>query len=213
MTHFETFTYNVLGVNAYLIWDDETRQAAIIDCAMQFPEERAQFQQFVASHELHLVAALQTHTHFDHIFGVPFIHDTYGLTPLCHKADFSLYAQLPQWMAQFGTKPEGHYPPLQEDIKDNQVLHIGTLDAHALHTPGHTPGGVSFYIPQLEAVFTGDTLFAGSVGRSDFPGGDYEQELQSVRQRLFTLPPQTQVLPGHGPSSTIDREIHTNPYF
>lgn len=207
------FTFNSLGVNCYVLWDEETREAVIIDSAMQFPEEQKAFARFIEEEQLKPVLALQTHMHFDHIFGVPFVHKTYGLTPRSHRADFKLYADLPLWLSQFGMRPQGNYPTLQEDLQDEARLHVGNIEIKVLHTPGHTPGGVCFYLPEQQMVFTGDTLFAGSLGRSDLPGGDFEQEIQSIRQRLFTLPAETLVFPGHGPSSTIQREIATNPYF
>lgn len=207
------FTFNSLGVNCYVLWDEQTREAVIIDSAMQFPEEQKAFARFIEEEQLKPVLALQTHMHFDHIFGVPFVHETYGLTPRSHRADFALYADLPLWLSQFGMRPQGNYPTLQEDLQDGATLHVGNIEIQVLHTPGHTPGGVCFYLPQQQMVFTGDTLFAGSLGRSDLPGGDFEQEIQSIRQRLFTLPGETRVFPGHGPSSTIHHEIATNPYF
>lgn len=207
------FCFNCIEVNCYLIWDDATREAAVIDSAMMYDSERKVFQKFVEDNDLRLVMALQTHMHFDHIFGLPFVHKHYGLQPRCHADDQQLYAELPQWLARMGMTPEEGYPEIGEVLKDNEVIELGSIRIQVLHTPGHTPGGVSFYVPSESLVFTGDTLFAGSLGRTDFPGGNFEQEILSIRNRLFQLPESTKVLPGHGPSSTIGREIQTNPYF
>lgn len=208
----KTFCVNPLGENTYLLWDEATREALVVDAGMQSEAEMSRFANFLDQRNLRLTMALQTHLHFDHIFGLPFLHRQYHLTPFSHQADVQLYRQMPAWAAECGLSMTGELPELTQFVKHGDVLSWAGTEIHVIHTPGHTPGGVCYYVPVAKLVFTGDTLFAGCVGRADLPGGDYEQELLSVRNLLQALPDETQVLPGHGPSSTIADEKH-NPYL
>lgn len=212
MLQLHTFCFNPVAENTYLLWDDQTRQALVVDAGMHSAAERSEFARFLEENNLQLTLALQTHMHFDHLFGLPFIHDHYGLSPQFHRLDAPLYQQLPLWLSQVGISMEGTCPELNDYVAHGDVLQWAGVQIEVIHTPGHTPGGVCYHVPQAQLVFTGDTLFAGSVGRTDFPGGDLGQELRSVRHLLQALPDETQVFPGHGPSSTIGDEKH-NPYL
>lgn len=207
-----TFCFNPLGENTYLVWDEATCDAFVVDAGMQSAQERAHFASFIEAKGLHLTLALQTHTHFDHIFGLPFIRERYGLLPYCHRSDLVIYQQMSAWLDEVGLQVEGEFPPLTDFVAHGDALKWAGTEIQVIHTPGHTPGGVCYYVPSMQLVFTGDTLFAGSVGRADLPGGNYEQEILSVRNLLQALPDETKVLPGHGPSSTIGDEKH-NPYL
>ncbi|MCF0197334.1 MAG: MBL fold metallo-hydrolase [Bacteroidaceae bacterium] len=202
-----TFVFNVLGVNSYLLWSDETREACLIDCAMQHTHDQRQFADFMQEHGLTLTMALQTHTHFDHIFGIPYLERRYGITPRCHKAEMTIYNNRAKWFAMAGIHATEEYPPLTQFVEDGETLTFDGSAIQVLHTPGHTPGGVCYYLPTECCVFTGDTLFCGSMGRYDLPGGDYEQEMASIRNVLLTLPAATKVYPGHGPTTTIGQEM------
>lgn len=210
--HLENFCVNVLGENTYLLWDEATREALVVDAGMQWASEQQHFADFLEARNLRLTMALQTHMHFDHIFALPFLYKKYDITPFSHLADADLYSQMPAWAAEMGIEFDGELPELTQFVKHGDVLTWAGIEIHVFHTPGHTPGGVCYYVPSMQLVFTGDTLFAGSVGRADLPGGNYEQEILSVRNLLQALPDETKVLPGHGPSSTIGDEKH-NPYL
>ena len=130
------------------------------------------------------------------------------------KAEQPIYDAAPQMSSEwFGVDIPSPLPAPQAYLADNSEVVFGNTTLKVLHTPGHTPGGVSFYEPNSGVVFTGDTLFAGGIGRTDLPLGNYADEINSIRQRLFTLPPSTVVYPGHGPSSTIGDESVSNPYI
>lgn len=213
MMEIKRFVSNQIGENCYLIWD-ETKEAAIIDCGAIDPVKQQRISQFVADNGLTLKLVLQTHTHFDHIFGLPFLYRDYGLRPMFHIAEQPIYDAAPQMSSEwFGVDIPSPLPAPQAYLADNSEVVFGNTTLKVLHTPGHTPGGVSFYEPNSGVVFTGDTLFAGGIGRTDLPLGNYADEINSIRQRLFTLPPSTVVYPGHGPSSTIGDESVSNPYI
>ncbi len=161
---------------------------------------------------LKLKYVLQTHAHFDHTFGLPFVHRTYGLKPIFHKDEADVYRQMPSMAARFGLNMGGGMPPIGQLLSDGDELLLGTTAVRLIHTPGHTPGSSVFYIPDAGLLFSGDTLFRESIGRTDLPGGSYEDELDSIKNKLFCLPDDTVVLTGHGPSTTIGWEKQNNPY-
>ena len=207
-----SFTFNPIQENCYLIWDEQTLEAAIVDCGAWNRQEEQSLAGCIEAHGLKMKYALQTHAHFDHTFGLPFIHRTYGLRPvmLCNEAD--TYRQMPGMAAQFGLNIGGGMPPIERLMNDDDEVSLGQTAIRFIHTPGHTPGSSSLYIPDAQLLFSGDTLFQGSIGRSDLPGGDFEAELDSIRNKLFRLPEETVVLCGHGPSTTIGEEKLHNYY-
>ena len=157
--------------------------------------------------------ALQAHTHFDHIYGLHFVERDYGVRPLFHEADLFLYQRADETHRLMMGCPFPHpVPEAGGFLHDGQQLELGGQQIEVIHTPGHTPGGVCFYVPSENLLFTGDTLFAESIGRTDLPGGDYEMEISSIRERLLPLPDLTKICCGHGPSTTIIHERHYNPY-
>jgi len=208
-----TFTFNPIQENTYLLWDELTREAAIIDCGAYEEGERKLLCNEISSHQLRLKYLLQTHMHFDHIFGLPYFAKNYGLSPMCHHEELPIYKAMPQMALQFvGLPIEGELPIVKECLFDGEDLVLGELNIHVIHTPGHTPGGVCFWIESEGILFSGDTLFQCSLGRADFPGGNMLQEINSIRNRLFTLPSETRVLTGHGPETNIGWEVKNNPY-
>jgi len=155
---------------------------------------------------------LHTHAHFDHILATGEVATATGAEILLHQADRALYENLPNQGRMFGFQAAAPPVPTRY-LADGETLDIGTLSARVLHTPGHTPGSVGFYLgPTLALLFSGDTLFADSIGRTDFPGGCYEDIAVSIRTKLYTLPGDTRVIPGHGPATTIEHEREHNPF-
>lgn len=210
---YKVFCVNPVQENCYIVWDEDTCEAAIIDCGAWTSGEKAAISTFVSENGLKVKYALQTHTHFDHVLGLPFVQETYGLYPMCHTDDATIYASVPAMLTQwFGISIEGQLPQMHY-YDQQQFLTLGSYDIDIIHTPGHTPGGVCLYIPKAGLLFSGDTLFCMGVGRTDLPGGSYAQEIESITQKLLTLDQNTILLPGHGGESTIGREIRLNPYL
>ncbi len=205
-----SFTFNPIQENCYLLWDEQTLEAAIVDCGAWNRQEEQSLSGCIEAHGLKMKYALQTHAHFDHTFGLPFLHRTYGLKPIFHVDEAETYKQMPGMAAQFGLNIGGGMPVVEQFLYDNDTIMLGQTAIRLIHTPGHTPGSASFYIPDAQLLLSGDTLFQQSIGRTDLPGGDFEAEMDSIRNKLFRLPPDVTVLCGHGPSTTIGWEQQHN---
>lgn len=214
MIKYKRFIVKPIEENCYVLWDDATHEGAVVDSGAWGDMDRKRICDFILAENIVPKYLLQTHMHFDHCLGLGFMADRYGLKPLCHAMDLPVYQTVPmmvkRWLRQDIT---GTLPEVDASLTESSRLNLGGVDIQVLHTPGHTPGGISFYIPAARLVLTGDTLFRMGIGRTDLPGGDIGQELNSIRHKLLTLPPDTAVLPGHGPESTIDDESTHNPYL
>lgn len=207
------FEFNFFGENTYLIWDETSGEAAVVDPGMVNDEENATVEQFIAERKLKMKYVLLTHAHIDHTFGIDWIVERYGIPVLAHKADVPL-GQMRGQQAQMFHLPLSLGPvEIDRFVSDNEVLHLGKEDVKVIATPGHSPGGVCYYVPESNFVLTGDTLFQSSIGRTDLPGGNQRTLILSIRDRLMTLPSNTVVYPGHGPATTIGIEEEHNPYI
>lgn len=196
--------------NCYLLRSNKTAN----DCMVVDPGlEVEQLLDFIKRHKLNPAAVVLTHGHIDHIGGVAELRENYpDVKVYIHKLDAEMlengYSNLSAMMGgAFSTNPADFL------LEDGSVIEQTGVKLQVLHTPGHTPGGICLYSRNEEIVFTNDTLFAESIGRTDFPGGSLEQLLKSVREKLFTLPDDTIVYPGHGPSTTIAQEKAHNQFF
>lgn len=191
-----------------LLFHPDSRDAVLIDPT----DDPEPFAGLVRARGLNLRAVLLTHAHIDHAAGAEALAGAYGLAPRLHPADRPIYRAMADWGRQFGMHVAA--PRVEtEDLADGQTIEIGGgLGLRVIHTPGHSPGQVAFYQPELGLAVVGDTLFAGGVGRTDFPGGDWAALERSIRDGLYRLPDATAVVPGHGPETTIGREKRTNPY-
>jgi glyoxylase-like metal-dependent hydrolase (beta-lactamase superfamily II) len=195
-----------LQVNCYILGCSATRQAAVIDPGGDVPQILALLKQ----HELQLQMVINTHGHFDHIGGNRQLLAATGAELLLHQADRQLLASAAAHAAAYGLNAESSPEP-QRLLEGGEQLQLGELLIAVLHTPGHTPGGISLLIE--DQVIVGDTLFAGSIGRTDLPGGDHQTLIKSIRDKLLVLPDATEAHPGHGPSTTIGREKRYNPFL
>lgn len=209
----KAFLFNPVGENTYLIWDEKTKEAAIIDAGMSNNRENAAVSEFITKENLQLKYALQTHMHFDHVWGLSYIKETYNLRPLCHAADEIIYSQAPEMTGMFRLSMNWNLPAIGRYIEEGEIIQLGKTSIQVLHTPGHTPGGLSFYIESDHIIFTGDTLFQGSVGRTDLPGGNLEEEINSIKTKILTLPSDTIIYSGHGPKSSVEWEKKHNPFL
>ena len=213
MLHVKTFSFNLLQENTYVVYDD-TNECVIIDCGAYYQEERQALVNFINDHQLKPVHLLCTHGHFDHNFGINTVFDTWGLKPEIAAEDEWLISDIPgQFQAMAGIRLNLEFPEPDHYFADGEVIRVGTHQFKILRTPGHTPGGVSFWCEEEKVVFTGDTLFRMSIGRTDFERGSYADILHSLQKVLAALPADTKVYTGHGPQSTIGDEQQYNPYM
>ena len=213
MLHIKTFSFNLLQENTYVVYDD-TQECVIIDCGAYYQEERDALVNFVSELQLKPVHLLCTHGHFDHNFGINTVYDAWGLKPEISADDEWLITDLSgQFEAMAGVKLKWQYPAPGHFFTRDETIHFGNHELQILRTPGHTPGGVSFWCKEENVVFTGDTLFRMSIGRTDFERGSYDDILNSLTQVLALLPADTKVYPGHGPMTNIGEEAAFNPYM
>lgn len=206
----ETFPVGPLGCNCSILVDPASKGAVVIDPGGDFDAIRARLERAGAK----VAAIVHTHTHIDHVGATAPLQRWSGAAARIHEADRFLYEMLPVQAALLGLDvPE--QCEIDGDLRDGVVVKAGGLDLHVLHTPGHTPGSVSFLVESGgDAVaFTGDTLFRRGIGRTDLWGGDSEAILTSIRRKLLTLDPATRVVTGHGPSTTIGDERDRNPFL
>ena len=208
-----TFVCNMLRENCYLAYDEVSREAAVIDPGFYWEEEKRKFAKFVDDNDLHIKYLLCTHLHFDHIFGTTFIEDTYGVRLSASLEDSAWITNFAQSAARFGIQPNTMPRPVGHPLHDGDTLTLGKETLKCIATPGHSAGGMCFYEPESGVLFAGDTLFQGSIGRTDFTDGSYAQLIGSIQKQLLTLPPETIVYPGHGDPTSIEDEIKYNPYL
>lgn len=197
-----------VGTNCYIYYNETDKDAIIIDPADK-PEV---IRDFIEKEQLNLKAVLLTHGHFDHIGAVKDLCEKYNVKIYGHEAEEEVLVN-PEINLSVGLGRTQLSFRLDEKLRDNQTLDIIGLSIRVLHTPGHTVGGVCYYIPSEGILFSGDTLFACSVGRTDFPGGSSRQLISSVRDKLFKLPEDTLVFPGHGEQTSIKFEKSHNPFI
>jgi glyoxylase-like metal-dependent hydrolase (beta-lactamase superfamily II) len=193
-------------MNTYVLGCPDTREAIIIDPGY----ESEVILGFLERHQLLPKYICCTHGHLDHVGAVAEVKTATGAPIILHPDDLFLYESITDWAPMFGmsVKPA---PAPDQFVRHGDEFHFGRYSVKAIHTPGHTPGGLSYLIG--DALFAGDTLFAGSVGRTDLPGGSWSQLLQSIKDRLFPLGDHVIVYSGHGPTTTIGRERRTNPFL
>jgi hydroxyacylglutathione hydrolase len=203
--------FSPIEVNTYIL-ADKSGDCAIIDCGCYSDDESEEFVRFIENKKLNPVLLLNTHCHLDHVFGNKFILDKYNLGAYSSEADELNRKDAVQHAMLFGLIMDTPPEPAGF-ITDNQQITFGTTKLVALDVPGHTAGSLAFFSETDKCVFTGDALFAGSIGRTDLPGGNYETLIKSITTKLFSLPNDIVVYPGHGNSTTIGDEMKSNPYF
>jgi len=206
----DVVTVGAFQVNSVIVGDDATRKAAIVDPG----DEGARIVRRAEALDLEVAAILLTHAHLDHVSGVAAVVEATGAPILLHPGDRELYDHLPEQARAFAMTAENGPPP-DEALEPGQPVTVGALSFRVLHTPGHSPGSVSFVLDgEGEGlVICGDAVFAGSIGRTDLWGGDYEQLIRSIKTELMTLPEDYRIVPGHGPETTVGREKTTNPFL
>jgi hydroxyacylglutathione hydrolase len=207
----ESFTFNPFSENTYVLYDD-TKECVVIDPGCSNKTEQQELQAFLKTNELKVVRLLNTHCHIDHVLGNKFVADTYGVPLEIHEDDLPVLRSVPTYSAAYGFPQYQEVLP-EKFLKEGEDVAFGNTKLEVLFTPGHAPGHVVFYHPESQNLIGGDVLFQRSIGRTDLPGGDYDTLIQSIRTKLFTLPEEVTVHPGHGPSTTIGEEKASNPFL
>ena len=187
MITIQKFTVNPFQENTYLL-SDESGEAVLVDAGFYFPEERKQILDYLKKNELTLVRLVNTHCHFDHLMGVDFLRQKFGI-------------------------PMKNVAMADGFISETDVIRFGKSTLQIIHVPGHSPGHVAFYLKDEFSLFAGDSLFFRSIGRSDLPGGNFSELIKNIRNKLFILPPETKVWSGHGEETSIGYEAAHNPFF
>lgn len=206
------FEFNMLPVNTYVVWDEHTREAAVIDAGCYFQRECEQLKTFISEMGLVVKYLLNTHLHFDHIFGNGFVYKQYGLKTCAHHDDEDWLLEAPARTRMFGLEFPGEPVSIGTYLKEGDELNLGVYTLQCIHVPGHSRGSLVFYSAEAGVLFSGDVLFRGSIGRTDLPGGNHQLLLDGIRSKLLILPNETIVYPGHGDSTTIAYEKDYN-YF
>jgi glyoxylase-like metal-dependent hydrolase (beta-lactamase superfamily II) len=210
MLTVQRFTFNPVQENTYIVYN-EKRNCCIIDPGCYFASEEQELRSFIESNELKPVYLLNTHCHLDHIFGNRFVHQTYQLTLHLHQLEKAVLAMGPA-SGQVYQLPFENYDGEMKFLDEGDVVTLDDDELKVLFTPGHSPGSISFYSAANKFVIGGDVLFNGSVGRTDLPGGDFTILEESIKTKLYTLPADTIVYPGHGDNTTIADEMKGNPF-
>jgi hydroxyacylglutathione hydrolase len=198
----------LLQCNCSVIGDEHTREAMVIDPGDQIEDILGILRQ----EKLTLKQIVITHAHIDHVGGAMKLKAATGAPILMNQSDYTLLKMLDMQAAWVGMKAPGAVQ-VDEAVDEGRVLRIGEISSSILHTPGHTEGSICLYFPQEKKLIAGDTLFAGSIGRTDLPGGSFDKIMRSLHTRVLALPDDTQVTPGHGPQTTIGDERETNPFL
>lgn len=210
MLYLKSFTFNPFQQNTYLVYDDE-QTAFIIDPGNSTASENETLKNFIDEKKLNLKRLLLTHAHIDHVLGNRFIFDTYGLLPEVNKEDLYFIEKMPQTAAMYGVSAEpSPYP--EKYINEGDSITLGKYEFECIHTPGHSPGSISFYNKENKLLIAGDVLFYGSVGRTDLPLGNHADLMHSIKEKLFLLDDDVKVYSGHGQATTIGFERDHNPY-
>ena len=205
-------SFNPLQVNTYIVWDD-TLEAVVIDAANSSERENETLDKFVADHGLKVVRAVNTHGHFDHIMGVEHVCQKYGVEFALSAKDQFLLESASASALMFGIRAGEMPKSIGFDLDGVESIKFGNTELKVIATPGHTPGHVVLYEPESKVLFTGDTLFRESIGRTDLPGGDYSWIMRSILEQIIPLGDDVKIYPGHGDMSDIGHESMYNPFI
>jgi hydroxyacylglutathione hydrolase len=205
----EILPVGMLACNCSIVADEATGEAVVIDPG----DDIERIQEILARHNLKAKYIIATHAHIDHVGGIERLRRTSDAAVLMHEQDLPLYRGLATQAAWLGIEAPG-VVEVDQFLKEGDILRSGQLALEVIHTPGHSPGSLSLHLPgENRRIWSGDTLFQGSIGRTDLWGGSYQQILHSIQDTLLRFPDDTPVFPGHGPSTTIGKERESNPFL
>ncbi|MCR5276817.1 MAG: MBL fold metallo-hydrolase [Bacteroidales bacterium] len=212
MVKIKQFEVNFLRENAVICWEEGSASCVLIDPGFYSDGDLQMCRDFLDGNGLHPEAILLTHCHIDHIYGVAALQREYGIPVHMHPADDPLRDYNREIAEKLGLKiPDTDFR--YEPMRDGQVIETAGLRFEVIHTPGHSPGSCCFLVQGEKVLFSGDTLFAGTIGRTDLLYSDYDQEIVSIMEKLIWLDPDTDIIPGHGWTSTIGKERTGNPFL
>lgn len=206
------FKLLLFEVNCYVVYDPVEKEAAIIDPGIVDNREIEAIDQFLTKNQLKVVAVINTHLHIDHVVANSGLSEKYAVEVLAHEGDKFLGDRLQDQAREFGLPFRMENAGVTRYLHDGEKIKIGSGELEVIHVPGHSPGGIALYDQADGFLISGDTLFEGSIGRTDLPGGNLARLLESVKNRLYSLPDSTMVYPGHGRSTTIGKEKKSNPF-
>lgn len=213
MLKIAKFTFYMFGINTYVVYDPEKKEAAIIDPGMSRPQEFDAMEKFIVRENLSVTHLINTHLHIDHAIADKWVMEKYGLPVEAHSDDATLGMVLNQQAQRFGIRGVDAKVEIGKTLKAGDEVRIGNGSLKVLHVPGHSPGSIALYDKEGGFVIVGDTLFEGSIGRTDLMGGNHAQLIKAITDELLTLPGDTVVYPGHGNPTTIELEKKNNPYL
>ncbi len=205
------FTFNVLQVNTYVLTDEDTHEAIVIDPGCYTPEERETFKAYIIDNGITIKRVVDTHLHFDHIYGQRFVEETFGVAAEACKKDITFLNHYQDLLVMFNMPMDDEALPLKGYLADGDIIEVGSIKINVLQVPGHSPGGLVFYCEKEHCAFVGDTILEGGIGRTDMHRGNYETLVQNIKEKLLTLPDETMLYSGHGTPSTIGYEKEHNP--
>lgn len=204
------FQFALFGINTYVVFDSDTKDCAVIDPGMSSDEERSAIFNFIETKGMKVTHIINTHLHIDHAIGNRDIRDRYKVDTYASEDDSFLASRMREQASMFGINLNVEDVKIDHYLKDGDIIKIGNGELEVIAVPGHSPGGIALYDRKDGFLISGDSLFNGSIGRTDLPGGSSKQLLDSIKSRLMTLPADTRVYPGHGPATTIGREAKVN---
>lgn len=210
MIHIKSFTFNPFQENTYLVYTD-SGETAIIDPGCHTAQERGELQEFITSNGLNPILLLNTHCHIDHVLGNAWVKKNYKLELSIHPEEVTVLKSVEVYAPNYGF--HGFEPTTADNyLHEGDLISLGKEQLKVLYVPGHAPGHVVFYHEGSKQAIVGDTLFRGSIGRTDLPGGNHQLLLQKIKSELFTLPEEVVLFPGHGPETTVGYEKLYNPF-
>lgn len=212
MITVKTFIFNPFEENTYLLYD-ETNEAVLIDCGCMSASEEKMLSDFVKYNDLKIKHLLCTHLHFDHVIGNGFIKETYGVFPSAHQKEAESMPSVKEQIKLFKIRFSIREVAVKKFIVGNETIRFGKSELTTLLVPGHSPGSLAFYSQKDGIIVVGDALFRESIGRTDLWGGNFDLLRTVIRDKIMSLPDETIIYPGHGPSTTVNHEKYNNPFL
>jgi glyoxylase-like metal-dependent hydrolase (beta-lactamase superfamily II) len=211
MFQIKAFTFNPVQENTYILYNED-KECIIIDPGCYFDAEKEELKSFINAHKLQPKFLLNTHCHLDHVFGNKFIAEEYKLTLNAHSLEKEILEMAPASGLMFNL-PFDNYQGDVIYLAEGDVISLGDDQLQVIHAPGHSPGSICFYCEKQHFIIGGDVLFQNSIGRTDLPYGNHQDLLKSIKEKIFMLPENVKVYPGHGLETTIGAEIKDNPFL